>query len=1014
MDKYQLKSVFRNTNMNVSWKNYLLFLLFTVFININYTVSYAQDRMISGIVTSNADQNPLPGVSVRVQGTMLGTSTNEDGKFNLTVPANAILEISYLGHLTELIEVGSRSNLSIVLQTDAQSMEEVVVVGYGSIKRGDLTSATATVKPGDFRQSGARNAMDLLQGKVAGLQVTRGGGSNPNSGVSLQLRGATSIAGSNSPLVVIDGIPGGNLDLLQQEDIESIDVLKDGSAAAIYGTQANGGVVLVTTKKGKSGTTLFDYANYFRKEFVQMKPDFMNADQYRQKIAEGFISPDNDWGASVDAFDELINRDNLSQYHTLAISGGGDNSSYRASAYYRDLQGIARENGREEYGLRANFTGRGFDDRLTSSVNVTHNFNNANMLVGTNSGGWEWAYTRNPTRALRNADGTWFYEQTTTNAVARLHEEHNRRQQQTSSVDGKIGFEVIKNLTVSAFGSVQRNQWLDGYYASLASEPSVEDDDIDIPGGLAGQETRLDLDYAFEPTIDYKTTINDIHSITAVGGYSYRYSSWQRFKAENAGFVNDIFEENNLTAGTQLVAGRALMESEKEDNKLIAFFGRLNYSYNGKYLFQGIYRREGSSRFGRNNKWGNFGSVSAGWNLAREDFMQNVSFVNDLKLRVGYGITGNQGIPNYRALVTLGTGNPYINPDGVWRQTYGPNRNPNPDLRWERKHELNIGTDFSLFNGKLGGAIDFYNRITKDLLGDYTSQQPAFIRNIIFTNVGQISSKGLELTLNAVAMQRSDFMWTVDFAGSTSRNRMDSFSNDVYQADSQPFGPIGGAGALGSAIRTFEGERLGQFYGKRFAGFTENGSWLFYNRQGEAVPFDQINDSPTDMENTDLAVIGNAIPRFYASLTNTFQYKNFDFRIFLRGRFGYDILNTQELSYGNKVALPNNLLNSAFTKHADLNDTYMYSDYYLENGSHVKIDELTLGYTFKFNTTKVRNFRVYITGQNLATITGYTGNDPDFINDTGIGTDANFPPGVDRRSPYPSTRSVLVGLNIGF
>lgn len=976
--------------------------------------SWGQNRTITGIVTSGMDQAPLPGVSVLVKNTTVGTTTDEQGRFTLSIPENAVLAISYIGFLSENVNVGKQTHLSIILQSDTKSMDEVVVVGYGSIKRGDLTSATATVKPGDFRQSGARNAMDLLQGKVAGLQVTRGQGTNPNSSASIQLRGVTSISGSNAPLVVIDGIPGGNLDLLQQEDIESIDVLKDGSAAAIYGTQANGGVILVTTKKGKSGPTLFDYATYFRKEYVQRKPDFLSADEFRQKIAEEAhqnLTSVNDAGGNVDAYDELINKDNISQYHTLAISGGSENSSYRASTYYRNLQGIAKENGRREYGVRANFTGRGIDDRLTSSVNLVHNFNDANMLGG---GGWEWASSRNPTLPLKNEDGTWMYETTTTNEVAKLYEEHNRRQQQTSSIDGKLGFEVIKGLTASAFGSVQRNQWLDGYYASLASEPSFENPNTEIPGGLAGQETRLEIDYAFEPTIDYKTTINDVHSITAVAGYSYRYSKWQRFKGENSGFVNDIFEENNLTAGTQLAAGKALLESEKEDNKLIAFFGRLNYSYHGKYLFQGIYRREGSTRFGRNNRWGNFGSVSAGWNLAAEDFMKEVDFVNDLKVRAGYGITGNQGIPNYRALVTLGTGNPYINPDGVWRQTYGPNRNPNPDLRWERKHEFNLGVDFGLFNGKLSGSLDYYSRITKDLLGDYRSQQPSFIRDIIFTNVGQISSKGFEITLHATTMQRKDFTWTTDFVGSTSSYRMDSFSNDVYKADSQPFGPISGAGDLGNAIRTFEGEKLGQFYGKRFAGFTDEGKWLFYNREGEAVPFDQINASQTDYANTDLAVIGNAIPKYYASLTNTLRYKNLDFRIFLRGKFGYDILNTQALTYGNKFTLPNNVLNSAFTKYAEINDTYMYSDYYLENGSYVKIDEITFGYTFKLNTAKIRNFRIYVTGQNLATITSYTGNDPDFINDSGLGTDANFPPGVDRRVPYPSTRSFLVGLNIGF
>lgn len=964
--------------------------------------AYGQTKSITGVISSAVDQTPLPGVSVKIKGTNQGTSTDADGRFSLTVGENAVLQVFLMGYLSQEVSVGNRDVVNMILNSDSQSMDEVVVVGYGSLRRGNVASAIATVNADQFRQSGARNAMDLLQGKVAGLQITRTSGSNPNSTPALQLRGVTSVSGSNSPLVVVDGIPGGNLDLLQQEDIESISVLKDGSAAAIYGTQANGGVILVTTKKGAPGGTRFDFATYARKEWVQRKPDFMNAEEYRQKIAEGLIAQNNDWGGSVDAFDQLINKDNLSQYHTLAISGGGENNSFRASAYYRDIQGIARENSREEYGIRANYNGKGLNDRLTTQVNMVTNFNNANLLGG---GGWEWAYTRNPTIPLTNEDGTWYFEQTSTNEVARLHQQHSRRQQSTSSLDGRVGFEIIKGLTASAFGSVVRDTYLDGFYASLDSEPSIETYE---DSGYASQGTNLRIDYAFEPTIDYNTIIAEDHSINAVVGYSYRYAVYQGFNGSNYGFVNDIFEENNLGAGVQLNLGRAGLGSSKGDNKLIAFLGRINYSYKNKYVFEGVYRRDGSSRFGANNKWGNFGSVQAAWNISQEDFMKDVAFVDHLKIRAGYGITGNQDIGNYNSLVTLGTGGFYINPDGVWRQTYGPTRNPNPNLKWERKQELNIGVDFGLLSGRLGGAIDVYERVTKDLLGNYTSQQPSFIRNFIFTNVGQLSSRGIELTLNAIPVQMENFTWSTDLIGSGNRNRMDSFSNEVYTGQASDFGTIGGAGALGSAIRTFEGGRIGDFYGKRFAGFTDDGQWLFYNRNNEAVPFNQINDSRTDLANTDLAVIGNAIPKFYASWNNTLRYKNIDFRIFFRGRFGYDILNTNELSYGNQVALPNNLLNSAFTDHAELNDTYMYSDYYLESGSHVKLDEVTFGYTFKLNTQRIRNFRVYVTGQNLATITGYTGSDPDFVQDTGLG------PGIDGRSAYPSTRSFLLGLNIGF
>lgn len=448
------------------------------------------------------------------------------------------------------------------------------------------------------------------------------------------------------------------------------------------------------------------------------------------------------------------------------------------------------------------------------------------------------------------------------------------------------------------------------------------------------------------------------------------------------------------------------MDSFKNDNTLIAFFGRVNYAFNNKYLLQFILRHEGSSRFGANNKWANFPAVSAGWNISNEDFFKGIEFVNYLKLRAGFGVTGNSGFENYASLLTLGGGGRYIYPDEVYRETYGPNRNPNADLRWEQKQELNIGLDFTLFNSRLNGSLDVFKRTTKDLLDTYTTPQPPFIRAEIYTNVGQISARGIELALSYKALQRENFSWNMDFTASTLRNRLDSYSNSQFTREYIQFGDIGGAGALGQAIITYERGPVGEFWGKRFAGFTEDGKWLFLNKNGEAVRNDQINNS-ADRNSTDLAPIGNAIPKYYASWTNTFKYKDLDLRIFLRGRFDYDILNTTALSYGNKVS-SGNLLRSAFTKYSEINDTYMYSDYYLEEGSHLKIDEITLGYNLRLKSRFIRNVRMYVAGQNLATITGYSGNDPDLVSDTGLG------PGIDSRGPYPTTRSFLFGLNVGF
>jgi TonB-linked SusC/RagA family outer membrane protein len=947
-----------------------------------------KSKVITGIVVDEKSL-PLPGVGVKTASNKT-TVTDGTGKFAIaTSSPTELISFTYVGYAPVSRAAGAgTAPLSIRLApASGETLQDVqiVAVGYGTLDKREVTSAVAHLDSADFRQGGSRNPLDLIQGKVAGLQITRTGGSNPNSGVGIQLRGITSVTGSQSPLIVIDGIPGGNLDLLQQDDIQSMDVLKDGSGAAIYGTRANAGVILITTKKGRSGPAKFDYSSYVRHESLYKRPDFMTADEMRARIASGELKR-TDYGNTTDFFNDLVNSNNLSHNHNLAIAGGSDNTSYRASLNYRNLQGFAKENGREEYGIRLNLNQKGFDNKLNLSTNLTTTFNKANLLGG---GGWEDQFRRNPTLSNFNADGSYYFENTSTNQFARLTQESNKRQQQTSSIDSKADFEIIKGLKASLFGAIQRNSYVDGEYRSILGEYSLEND-VYKGGGYARRATVLEQNFNIEPTLEYKPTLGGDHSLTALGGYSYRYEVFEGFNANNLGFLNDLFEENNLNAGNQLAAGKAGLGSYKNDNTLIAFFGRLNYAYKGKYFAQAIYRREGSSRFGINNKWGDFPAFSAGWTISEEGFLKDSKFVSNLKLRAGYGITGNSGIGNYASLVTLGTGGVYLYPDGQYRETYGPNSNPNPDLRWEKKREFNIGLDFGLFASKLSGSLDVFNRVTKDLLDNYESPQPPYIRSNIYTNVGSISAKGIELTLSYAAIKTQNFSWSVDFAGSTTSNKLDSYSDENYKREYLSLGDIGGYGALGNAIRTYEGGKLGEFWGKKFAGFTDDGKWLFYNRAGEKVRNDQINNS-FDRSTTDLVVIGNGIPKYYLSLANNFSYKKFDLRIFLRGKFGYDILNTSAISYGNKIS-GDNLLNSTFTKYADINDTYMYSDYYVENGSHLKIDEM----------------RVYATGQNLATITNYTGNDPDFVNDTGLA------PGIDGRGPYPSTRSFLFGLNIGF
>ena len=959
-------------------------------------------QTVTGTVKNSATGEPLTGVTIRVKGKDASVQTDNAGNFSIAAQTGDILQVSYLGFSAQDYTVQS-GLAQISLTPDSESLDEVVVVGYGTQKRKEITSAVASVKEKDFNRGGMRNPMELVQGKVAGLNVTRTQGSNPNSSTNIQLRGMASIKGSNSPLVVIDGIPGGSLDLIKQGDIESIDVLKDGSAAAIYGTRGNGGVILVTTKKGKAGTPQFEYLTYGQTEIVNRRPTMLSADQFRDKVINGLGKPELDLGATTDLYDELVNKDNFSHFHNFIASGGGENSTYRASFNYEQAQGIAKQNDREQFGGRVNFTQTGLADRLTFSANIAANFNKADMLGG-KTGDFEQAIQRNPTAPLFNPDGTFYQTQeyNNYNPLSRLAHRIEDRNQQTFSGDARLKFKILDELSVSAFGSYMRDNWNDRRYRSTLDWDQRQETDYQ---GMAYAFKRNDLNWTktFESTIDYNKTFNEKHTVTGLLGYSYQYTTGEYFEMSNNGFTTDGFLDWDFNSGTAIrndQLPRPELGSFKEDNTLIAFFGRVNYNYDGRYFATAILRREGSSRFGANNKWGNFPAVSAGWTISNEEFFTNKNVVNDLKIRAGYGVTGNQGIPNYQSLIRLGTGGVYPQ-DNVYYQTYGFASNANPDLKWEQKAETNIGIDFGMFNNRLTGALDFYHRRTKDLLNEYRAQQPSYVQPTIWYNVGEVVNKGVELQLTGTPIANNEFTWQVDFAGNYQTNELSKLSSDIFQSNWLEFGGLPSPGNLGNAIRLEEGGAVGSFYGKRFAGFDDAGKWLFYKADGSAVPVSEINN------NEDLAYIGNGIPKFQMSLGNRFSYKGFDLTVFLRGKFKYDILNTADLFFGNQKWVPNNVFESAFGKNDQLKDDPQYSDYYLENGSFVKIDNITLGYNFDLKTAHVRNLYVYLTARNLATITSYSGIDPE-LQDTG------FDGGIDSRGFYPRTQSWSVGLNIGF
>ena len=961
-----------------------------------------QQNTVTGRVTDYSGMG-LPGATVLVKGTTIGTITDPNGNYSLSnVTPQSVLAFTFVGMISQEVIVGNQRIINITMQEETIGIEEIVAIGYGTLKRREVTSSVETIREEDFNAGGTLNPLDLIQGKVAGLNITRTQGSNPNAGVSIQLRGVTSLTGTRTPLIVVDGIPGGNLDLIQQDDIESFNVLKDGSAAAIYGTRGNAGVILITTKKGRAGTPQFDYNTYFQREFVDSKPDYLTATDFRDLISKGLINANQDFGASTDLYDELIDKNNLSQYHNFAASGGSANTNYRASIYYNEAKGIAKENYRDQFGGRININQKGLQDRLSLQLNVASNFNLANLLGGSD-GDFEQAIQRNPTASLYNPDGTFMETMAFNNynPLSRLAHRINERNQQTFSSDIRMQLQIINGLSASAFGSYVRNQNIDRNYRSTK--------DWDQRVGttfqgmaFASKSNSLSWTQTFESTIDYFTTIAEIHAITALAGYSYQYSAFESFNVNNNGFTTDGFLDWNLGAGTAIqntLLPRPGMGSSKEDNTLVAFFGRVNYSLMEKYFVQAIFRHEGSSRFGANYKWGNFPAISAGWSISEEDFINNIAFIDELKIRVGYGVTGNQGIPNYQSLTTLATGGVYPQ-FGVYHQTFGAARNPNPNLRWEQKAEINVGVDFAVLNNRISGSVDVYNRTTKDLLHNYSAQQPPFVRATLYTNVGSIQNHGVELQLSALAYKNNNFSWNINFSGNSQFNKLTKLSSDVFRANWLEFAGLPSPGNLGPAIRLEEGGAVGNFYGKRFAQFDENGKWLFYKADGTTGLAGQITPD-------DLTIIGNGVPNYHASLGNRFTYKNFDLTVLFRGKFAFDILNTKEMYFGNKKWLPNNLLRSAITTHDKLNDDPQFSDYYIEKGDFVKLDNLTLGYNIKLRTSYIRSMRMYVTGRDILTFTGYSGIDPE-LQDTG------FEPGIDSRGFYPRTQSWTIGLNVGF
>lgn len=992
----------------------------------------AQDEgSVTGTVISDSGE-VLSGVTIIATRTdsrqTISTASNEKGVFTLNrlkVGAAYNFVASYIGFQETTINrytVKQSGNNSILIKLSHSNnpLDEVVVIGYGTQKRETITGSIATVRAEDFNAGMITDPLTLISGKVAGLSVSRANGSDPNASADFSLRGPATIQGNSQPLIVIDGIPGGDLQTIAPADIASIDILKDGSAAAIYGSRATAGVIIVTTKKGKVGKTTITYNGSYSTDRVAKKYKMLNAAEYVD-LANKTDTHIDDRNASTDWFD-AVTRTPQSQSHNLSLSGGNAKTTYYAALNYRNLQSVDRNGKREFVNGTLRLNTKALNDKLDFGILLTNAFDTRGFA---NYGAIAQSLNMNPTYPVKNPDGTYFENPDIPynlqwNPVANQANNTNSNKEKRLLANVNMTYHILPGLSASGSYSMTRSDFLNGSYSS-------NEDFLQLQGGTNGQASRSEDNTRtsiIEATVNYNKQAGK-HNFDLTGGYSYQDIFSEGFSAGNNNFNTNAYLFYNLGAGSALNnltplfnRGGVYEASYANERALLAYFGRLIYNYDERFLLNVTVRREGASVLGKDNKWGVFPGVSAGWVLSKEDFMANAGWVKYLKFRAGYGVTGNQeSLQPYQSLPTIGpynagagNQNVYMGTpaSGRWIVPYGPTINPNPDLKWETKKEVNVGFDFVLLkNGWLSGSVDYYNRRIADLIGNYNAQLPSQIYPYIFANAGLMKNEGFELNLNAKVINRKNFTWDVTLTSAYNKNEIVSVTSDQFKGTAFNTTDFG----IGTVQRLAPGQPVGVFYGRRFAGFDDEGEWMFYNSDGKAVPSDQIGDA-------DFVYMGNSIPKANLGLTNNFRYKNFDATILLRSALGFKALNGKRPFHEN---LSNMYTMNQFTSTLNTQvktQQMIFSDYYLEKGDYLKIDNVTVGYSIKLKNEYLHGLRFYVTATNLATITGFSGMDPELpinVIFPQAGEEFTAGPGVEPNyGYYPSTKTFTVGVSATF